>query len=310
MNRIYDPATLLESLPHRFENVVLDRMERWEEDGMPAGAGELTIRAGDPAGRDLFLVRGPGGPVYYPYILIEFYALSAIILMEEKVRAGLTAVFSQIRKVEMTGTVPAGAAIRGTVRLKSITSGFYRFQGAMSADGRDFASLEIMAYGVDFKQAAPSREGDMKKVPVPPAMNEGPVDRSLFAFKDPGLVFADRIHSVDAANRRLVTAFTYPPTHRLTRGHFPGNPIMMGVCQVAMVSDAVQLAAAAFGGTGRVQADAEIMRTDGTLVCEVKGLQLDIASPGALPALAAVRGVAFRDLVRPGTGLFCAVTLV
>jgi 3-hydroxyacyl-[acyl-carrier-protein] dehydratase len=44
-------------------------------------------------------------------------------------------------------------------------------------------------------------------------------------------------------------AITLNPAHRIFKGHFPGNPVVPGVCQVQMVRE---VAEAALGSKGRI----------------------------------------------------------
>lgn len=311
MSRQLNRDEVLTIIPHRYENILIDGVDLSEVDGLRHGCGNLMLTDGDREGRDIFLVDAVDGTrTYYPYMFMEFFALGSITLMEDKVKQGLTAVFSSIRKVSINGRAPAGAVLASAITLKSVSSGFYRYPGTISAGGQEICSLEIMAYGVDFANQQPEDKPATKRIAVPAASADEAVDRARFAYKSADLVFADRIAAWDDAGRGIVTAYTYPASHPFTKGHFPGNPIMMGITQVIMAADAVELLAGHLGlNEGDVNGSAEIFREDGSVVCEVKGLGMHMNGTGALPDLISIKMVAFRDLVRPGEQLYCKAAL-
>ena len=57
---------ILEIIPHRYENVLLDRMARGEVDGLPNGQGYLCLERGDADARDIFLVKDIDGSEILP----------------------------------------------------------------------------------------------------------------------------------------------------------------------------------------------------------------------------------------------------
>ena len=111
------------------------------------------------------------------------------------------------------------------------------------------------------------------------------------------MVFADAVTAYDPAAPALTTRYTYPANHPLTKGHFPGNPVMMGVLQWAAVEDAARLLAAKAALTGDVAFTAEILRPDGTLIADVKDLVL--AFGDGPPYTRSLSRIGFRGMVKP-----------
>ena len=308
MSRTLEQKEILEIIPHRYENVLLDRIELSEgAETERSGRGQVNFSTGDEKGRDIFLVRDQAGnDIYYPYMYMEFFALGAITLMEEKIRGGLVAVFSSIRKVSVSGTASAGNELISQVAVKGISSGFHRFAGTVQGEGGTLSDLQIMAYGVDFSSDEPAPDSAAKQVELPDCTEETDVDPQLFAYKSSDLVCADRIRSFSEDEKCIVTEYTYPDSHPFVKGHFLDNPVMMGIMQVVTAADCTELLAGRLGREHHtIETDSSLIRDDGTLVCEIKGLCLSIDSQGVFPEPKAIKMVAFRDMVKPGEKLYC-----
>ena len=106
---------MLEFMPHRGRNVVIDDFVPTKEN---AGQGYLTIAEGDPAGRDLFLVSGPGGLRYSHVFLVEHVALASFLCIQSDMGGGRIAYFSKVTKYERKGDASAGTPL-----VSSLTRG-------------------------------------------------------------------------------------------------------------------------------------------------------------------------------------------
>lgn len=135
------------------------------------------------------------------------------------------------------------------------------------------------------------------------------------------------MYAIDAAYRledtldSFVASYTYPHTHPFTQGHFPGNPIMMGVMQWMSVEDSCHLLASILykkiekKGLYTLSGNADIIKSDGTSVSEIKGFKVQIYwdVPGFLNQAEVLRTekITFRDYVVPGdTLLICLNSLI
>jgi len=142
----------------------------------------------------------------------------------------------------------------------------------------------------------------------------------MFGWKRPEMVFIDeRVHLSDDLSEATFR-YTYPADHVFCAGHFPGNPIMMGIAQWIAVADAAAWLAFERVGAGivpppdgRRRADAEIVRETGGLVTEVRGLifTAEVSADGGIGPvrIERTRRVGFRDLVRPGETVFVRIRL-
>jgi 3-hydroxymyristoyl/3-hydroxydecanoyl-(acyl carrier protein) dehydratase len=81
------------------------------------------------------------------------------------------------------------------------------------------------------------QEGDdatKKTIDLPATTETTIIDKSAYP-KHPAMVLADRIAIL--SNDSCIVNYTYPTDHPLNKGHFPGNPVMMGVMQWMSISD-------------------------------------------------------------------------
>lgn len=303
---------LLELFPHRAGNVLIDRADVPLEPGGQKGAGWLSISPQDPRGRDVILYREDGREYILSPFAAEYIALGSICVLAPDLEPGEVCFFSTISNVEFTGRVPAGETLRVEVDRQKDRGPFKRFQGMVLSDAssRKIASAGIMAYALSAGQMSGGREQSAQKSggkQVEPPSVEDPreIGEDLFAFKKPSMVFAGEI--VNSSGNSLTTRYAYPPDHPFCEGHFPGNPVMMGVTQWQMAEDALTLLARETGLEGEAAASAEVIRSAGELVAELKGLRMDFSS--AVPRTLSVKKVAFRDMVRPGEDIFCRVSL-
>ena len=140
------------------------------------------------------------------------------------------------------------------------------------------------------------------------------VDRSAFGWKRPEMVFVDEMITIDPSGRTAGFAYTYPEDHPFTEGHFPGNPVMMGITEWMSVSDAVSALTMELARRGElepggylVKCSGELLRDDGTIVAEVKGMtkRMTLGAGGQCgpPEILGTRRVVFRDMVRPAEPL-------
>ncbi len=315
-------GTALESiLPHRGMNLLIDAARTVREGGEVRGQSRLRVAPGDPSGRDIFLCwgdDGDGGAGVLPGpALIEHLALNAINVMKPEMGPDEIAFFSLVSGFESARETAPGEALTSEVVRKRDKGNFRRFDGVVrGADGSAVATAEIMAY------AGPPVVADRRatsKLAAPPVVGKlRPVDKALFPWKPREMVFVDEL--VDIADDRAEATFryAYPNDHAFCAGHFPGNPVMMGVTQWIAVADA-----AAFLALERVEAgeappggdlwraDGEIVRESGALVAEVRALVFSSRTRKGGPVgpvrIVKTRRVGFRDLVRPDETIFVRV---
>ncbi len=301
MPRTLDLDALAGVLPHRGVNLIPDRVEL-ADDGQSA-VSVTRIPERDARGRELLARMGEGGACWYEPFIGEVLALTGIPLIDARLKAaGQTAVFSMVSRV----AVPASAPLRGELiaetRVARDRGGFTVFATRAHCGGATVLEAEVMNGAATMAQIG--------QAPIRPlAGREGvPVERTLFTWKDPRLVFVDRCVAVDAAARRGRYVATYPEDHPFVPGHFPGMPVMMGMTQWAAMADAAWALRAALGIAGGIAVEGTIARPDGTQILDVRELVLVPDGPGC--RIASTKRLAFREPVRPGDGLVIDLAVI
>jgi len=310
---ILEGADLEKVLAHRGRNLLIDRDECYRKDGEPYGESSLRLSPGDAAGRDIFLRKTPdGGSAVMEFAFAEHLALNAICVLQSVgggLEEGDICYFASISNFKMHRPVTEGEAAAGAVGRKSDKGPFRRFRGSMSLDsGEQVAQVDITSFTLHESEEAP-REMRKQGQVVPVEMRKA-IDHATFTWKRPEMVFVDEMISLDADARTAGFAYTYPADHPFTVGHFPGNPVMMGITQWMAISDAVSAMAMELVGSGSLAAggytigcSGELLRDDGTIVAEVKGLRkrMHLGAGGECgpPEVLATKRVVFRDMVRP-----------
>lgn len=278
---------MLEYMPHRGANVLIDS---YEDTGETSGRGTLTIAEGDPDGRDIFLAREDGGLRYSSFFLVEHVALTSILILRADMGGGRLAYFSAISKFRSLGTAAAGTPLVSHVERGRDRREFRSFGARVeTADGDPVLEVNFMAY-LAARGARPD-EGRS----APPAAEFGTPAADGFPCRPPRMVF---VGGPDGAGRY---GGVYPADHPLCAGHFPGAPVMMGMCQWLAVAQRAALEAP--DGASEVTGDGRLVTADGRPVVEVAGLRLAVTKDaGRVTALRlrATRKVSFRDRILPG----------
>ena len=291
--------------PHRAENILVDKVECPLTPGGTEGSAWLNLARGDKAGRDIFLYEADGKSCLLSPLACEYIALASICVLAPDLQSGDICFFSTISNVKFNGRVGVAAGLTAKVNRQKDRGPFKRFSGAVSGKTGELVSADIMAYALQ-PDAADASTGGTKRLEIPDtSMNEA-VDKAVFAEKSKWMVFVDAITGFNKETLTLTAKHVYPPNHPLTKGHFPGNPVMMGVTQWIAVEDAARLLAKRAGLSGMVTVSGEIIRADGTLVADMKDLVLEMGK-GA-PVTKSLSRIGFRGMVKPGEEIFVRVT--
>lgn len=287
---------MLEFMPHRGRNVVIDDFKATGEN---AGQGYLTIAEGDPAGRDLFLVSGPGGLRYSHVFLVEHVALASILCIQSDMGGGRIAYFSKITKYERKGDAAAGTPLVSSLTRGRDRGEFRAFDAEVSTvAGEPLLTVSFMAFLAPRGAPLPVRDEPAED------LDWASPDPSLFpCYPAPLVLLAP---PVDGVPPRAV----YPEDHPLCAGHFPGAPVMMGMTHWQAVAQAAAFAAPL--GKSVVSGSGELTRVDGRVVVEVVGLAVEVTKTesGQVTDLRVLstKKVAFRERVLPGDGYIASFT--
>lgn len=308
-----DQAAICALIPHRFENVLIDQVTCTD-----AGSeATLTIHPGEPAGRDIFLRTDGPQPALIEHAIPEYLALASLCQLGD-LGEGHVGFFSTISNFKQSGRLPAGEPANAALTRERDRGPFRRFKGKVAnAQGTHVASADIMAFILDTTAGEAGQE-ERRRVPLPAMDEDRPLPAGAFWWKRPELCFVSHCLHLDLAKREATLGYVYPPDHPLTKGHFPGNPVMMGVTQWAAASDALDWLAFALINAGEascpteIKADVLLQKDDGTVVAEVGGVvnRYTRTDDGrVLPETVATKRIGFRDMVRPGEQVITSVSL-
>jgi len=295
-------ADILNYLPHRFENVLLDQFSTSEE-GSGEGTFELSLKNPDPYHRELF-TKNNQSELLVP-ISMEVLALSAI-LSSGKIDDGYVAFFAGISNFEQEGHLNCTNLITGSVKKTGEKAGFFRFSGSIESNtGR--TSGTVIAFFTKMDKIYEDNP-DKKRVELPQLTFSKPIQKP--SFKDRTMFLADEWVYHNKESQEIICKYTYPNNHPLTKGHFPGNPIMMGVMQWMMIEDAGLVFAKTLKSKDKsftFTCDAIIAKPNGTLVCDIKKAELNaiinLENKEDQVTIKSTKKVTFRDTVQPNDTL-------
>jgi len=305
---IFEKVVLETKLPHRFENILLDSCEVNSES--LESKFQVTLASEDPEGRELFLKQGSSGTweVMTPF-LVEMIALGAIVSGGD-IPEGKNAFFAAISNFKREGIFSAGDILEGSTVFQGERGGLFRYAGKTSC-GAATAEAKLMAVYVD--QNGGSAESVQAPKELPPLELGVPIPHP--DYKPREMFFLDQLRYYTADPGVIVCSYTYSPDHPLTKGHFPGAPVMMGVSQWLMLEDACYVFARELARKGKytMECNADIVKADGSPVCEIRKAVVDIYSdcPGIKDQadLVATKKISFKGAAKPGEELLIHLTV-
>ena len=282
---------------HRYENVLLDHANN---DGQLA----VTITENDALNRDFFRTNYNESPCLASTIAMEILALGAIVSQGEPI-PGMMAIFAGMLNVSLHMPLPMGERITGTTQKVSDKGGFIKYKGSLYCNDSCLAEGSILAFVTE----SLTTNDAVKKVDDPPKVQEGqPVSKDR-TYKDPYLHMVDQY--ISDTETTCLTSYTFPETHPLIKGHFPGNPLMMGVLQWLTIEDACRQYARIHCEQAPViiKGNAILFKADSSLVAEVKQFEVKVTHQGQTAArLTHTKRISFRQMVRPKDTVFTYLT--
>ena len=297
-------------IPHRYENLLLD-----ESTPLSNGASEfnVTIPSNDALERNIFHYTVNDSARLPTPILTEIAALACIV-SSGAIKPGTFAYFAAITNFSLNGPIFKGdTTISGTTQKVSDKNGFHKYSFELS-NNESQATGELMAY-YDTSDTAATTDQDLPQVSLPESIKTGlsiPGESiDSLPSKQTQMTFIDGVAlstSSDALYR-----YTYPKSHPLIKGHFPSNPVMMGVCQWQMIEDAFthyanqhQLRA------GQYSLNASIFKDNQTAVCDIKKMILIVIDTphGKIAHTGSVKKVMFKQRVTPNDHLFAYISAI
>lgn len=299
---------ILKRLPHRLENILLDECTLLDDSTCKYS---LTINDPDILGREIFSIKSKSMLISTP-IIAEISALASII-GSGTIEPGTFAYFAAISNFS-TNSIPfkINVPINGITKRTSSKNGFFKYQFELSS-GDSSAKGQIMAF----------YDKNMTDLDSPPSPLELPsylID-AMQGSKDPVkpfknkprlMTFIDSCYQLDS-KKELLYSYQYPLSHPLIQGHFPGNPVMMGVCQWQMLEDALLHYFSNINElpSSPIACSALIFKRDLTPVCEIKNARLEFSNSvyGPYITTTSVKKILFKQRVLPADQLYLQINI-
>ncbi|RAP38769.1 hypothetical protein DID80_02310 [Candidatus Marinamargulisbacteria bacterium SCGC AAA071-K20] len=303
MTVIINQETIKEHIIHRYENLLLDDVSIDTDSDNIKGSFSLKIEKDDPLGRQIFSKNiNPDTKILTPQLCMESLALASIVC-SGKLKEGQMAIFAGISNFKKLKHLPFSENIIGEVEKQGSKGAFLKYRGTLKDNsGNILAFGDMMAYFTSTSMSNDNEEP--KKIEAFPIPTEKtPINKTDYP-KPSQMVVLD--HVLNCEETQILGDYTYPTTHPFTKGHFPENPIMMGIMQWISVEDlALQYAKTnKITGEKTLKGNAVLFKHNYTLVAEVKQFEcsISIGVDSILDQCDVIqtRKIVFRNMVRPG----------
>ena len=307
MSQILTLEEIKDRIPHRYENLLIDQVEISDNPEIVSGDLKLTITESDPLDRAIFTqnISGSNRSILVTTSM-EILALASIVC-SGKLEANQSVFFAGISNFEKFNDLPTNAPIKGHTEKVSDKGGFLKYSGTLTdSEGTPLVKGDMLAVFID---GTPESKGGKKKIEAP--IESTDLDPGFSeVHKDKWMRITDKVVNTSEAPNGFTTRYTYPEDHPFIKGHFPNNPVMMGVMQWMSIEDA-SLAYALhqkLTGVNVIKGDCNIVKKDGTLVAEIKAFEVltDLKEGSETPyaTIQKTKRISFRDFVKPGETLY------
>ncbi|MEK9727687.1 MAG: hypothetical protein VW397_06235, partial [Candidatus Margulisiibacteriota bacterium] len=211
-------------IPHRYENLLLDKSTILSD---TSSEFELHIPIDDRLGRTIFCYE-EGDRACLPTPILSEIAALACIVSSGAIKPGTFAYFASINQFTLTnGAFDAHQPLRGTTQKISDKNGFHKYSFHITNEMAE-AQGQLMAFydtsGVDQKPELPAVKLDPTDLN---AIQTTSYNIAPYSNKKEQMTFSSHLHQISESS--AMYSYTYPTNHPLVRGHFPNNPVMMGV---------------------------------------------------------------------------------
>ena len=297
-------------IPHRFENLLLDSCTILDNN---EGEFEVNLTQTDALGRSIFIYDHQSTPSIPIPLLPEIGALASISSANQLHSDDVATYFAAITQFSCpNGPFPIGHPIRGKTKRLSGKNDFYKYQFRISSGDFD-ASGQLMAYydrsgGTKTDSPAPINCPDH----VQACLSSSISTISEYKEKAPHLTFVSTCHLLNSTS--AVYGYQYPANHPFIKGHFPNNPVMMGICQWLMLEDGMAHALSQWDTLTdtslELSCNAIIFKSDLTPACDIKAatLQATFHNDHWHVSSTAVKKIMFKQRVVPNDQLFIYIS--
>ena len=255
-------------IKHRYENFLIDEASIDAE----KLSFKTTIKEDDTLNRQRFF-RKKSNKCMISGMLLEVLALGTIVVSDNVSKNDLV-VFAGASNLKKESDFLINDTLEGVVKKEGEKGQFFKFSGQLfNAQKKVVFSSEITAF---FLKNTNNISLDLEKGEEIPSAEDHCIYKydKKFEFKDEALFICDYL--VSATSDYVHAQYTFPLNHFCNKGHFPGNPMMMGVLQLTSLEDVLLswLNFMAFKQSCKVTCRAELKTKKGTLIAKIKGASL------------------------------------
>lgn len=295
MKKVLSQLEIKDAIIHRYENLLVDTVTTDENSVPLTGTLSVTLMDNDPLGRDIFFKTVDNQLYLLPTVHMEILALGSIA-GTGIVSEGHVVLFTGISNFNHYHPFPINNTLTGTFEKLPDKGPFLRYKGATYLNDVCLASGEMMAIYTKTDQQSSAA----KRISFPDFTTNISIE-SQDVYKPKSITMADTLLYI--TDTECITSYTYPQTHPFTKGHFPGNPLMMGVMQWASVEDACRTfyMQKNLSGIVSLSFSATITRADGTITAEIRSCTV-VCTPHheCLDcSIADTKKITFRSMVKP-----------
>jgi 3-hydroxymyristoyl/3-hydroxydecanoyl-(acyl carrier protein) dehydratase len=310
MQKTFSPMQIEELVPHRYENLVVDHVDLAVSDSAVEGFLELCVAQNDALGRDIFFKQKRYGHfVMMSPILMEVLALGSIVC-SDKMAPGNLVFFAGISQFVKHQDLGLSQPFKGQVKKVKDKAGFLVCDAKGFVQDTLITEAQLMAFFPDPAMVAAAPKSPKKQVQFALTQHMSFFLPKQPSLKHPLMYVVDELMDDNTYEKTALARYKFPAHHPLVKGHFPGNPVLMGVMQWMMVEDAVLAlllhrkgASEASSARFKVSGNAELAKKDLTSVAEIKGFSVEaVLGHAQCPdqaELVKTDKVTFRDRVSP-----------
>ncbi len=290
---------------HRNENLLLDTISI-PNTNTQAGNLSLTVHEKDPLNRSIFLKKHQDNAlVLQPALFMEILALASIVV-SGKLKNDEMVMFAAISNFKKTGHANASIKLTGNVKRINAKHNFLKYEGNILQNQKEIATGEMTAIFTT-KNHTNTPETSAFIIPTEPSVQITKENR----HKSKEMILIDALYKTQTD---IISRYKYPSEHPLTKGHFPNNPIMMGVMQWMSIEDTLcaYLEQKNEIGHKKWQCNATIYNQHSHKIAEIKSITLEswINEPNILnqTEIQATKRINFRNMVKPNDTIYTVIT--
>ncbi|MBT6119996.1 hypothetical protein HOH45_00855 [bacterium] len=308
-----------ERVLHRFENLLVDEVENFRLDTPTESKINFCIKENDHLDRTLFFKQiNPGEYTIFPQALMEILAIGCIVLSGANPKTSIVfyAGISNFKKYTHLSLNEKGT---GQMILSSMKAGFMSSKVLIKNQKNDvITDAKIMAYiqSIDPNQTTNDSQPEKpkKKTDLLPVNCAEDVIKNT-EYKKASMYMVDTINHI--SEQSVMGSYTFPKSHELTKGHFPGNPVFMGILQWLCLEDTLlgllqilEKRNELNGTTWTITGSGTVCKENGTITTEIKNFVITAIRHPTYFSLDTIetKKITFKDIIRPDEPLKIIIT--